>query len=126
MTPLNFVDRRQYHFDDLLLPAARRHNVGVMAMKVFGGEKGSNWGRYNGPNPGPQVDPQLLPKALRYSLGIEGVTGAVLGMHTVEQVRQNAAWARAYQPLSAAETQELDTLAETLVTAWGPRFGPTS
>jgi aryl-alcohol dehydrogenase-like predicted oxidoreductase len=126
MTVLNFVDRFQYHFDETLLPAARKHNMGIVAMKVFGGERGSNWNRYNGANPGPQMDEELLDRALRFSLSIEGVACAVVGMHTPEQVRQNAARARAMRPLSADEAAELEQLGRSLVTQWGPRFGPVS
>lgn len=126
MVPLNFVDRQQYHFEDIVLPVARAKGIGVLAMKVFGGEKGSNWGRYAGANPGPQLDEAQLELALRYALSLEGVSGAVVGMHTVEQVRQNAARARAFRPLTAAEQATAEELGKQWVAGWGPRFGPVA
>jgi aryl-alcohol dehydrogenase-like predicted oxidoreductase len=124
MVPLNFVDHHQYHFEEIVLPVVRRLRIGLVAMKVFGGERGSNWARYGGPNPGPQADEAQLGRCLRYALGLDGVACAVVGMHTVEQVRVNVALARAHQPLSAEELAQLDKLGQELVAAWGPRLGP--
>ena len=35
MVALNFVDRHTYNFEEKVLPAARKHEVGIVAMKVF-------------------------------------------------------------------------------------------
>ena len=37
LTLVNFVDRFTYGFDHKVLPVARKHNAGIVAMKVFGG-----------------------------------------------------------------------------------------
>ena len=39
LTVVNFVDRHTYNFEDKVLPVARKHNTGIVAMKVFGGAR---------------------------------------------------------------------------------------
>jgi len=41
LTVVNFVDRHTYNFEEQVLPAARKHNAGIVAMKVFGGARRS-------------------------------------------------------------------------------------
>lgn len=45
--------------------------------------------------------------ALRYSLGLPGVSLAIVGMDSVEQIEQNVAVAAAFKPLSGDERQRL-------------------
>ena len=120
---LNFVDRYLYHFEDRVLPLARRHGCGVVAMKVFGGVRGG-FGAYAGPKAPPQLDEKLLPLAVRYALSLPGVTSVNIGVHDAEQVRQNVAMVRNFQPLSDAEQQSLAKLGRELSSQWGPHFGP--
>ena len=40
---VNFADRHTYHFEEEVLPVARKHNVGIVAMKVFGGAAGMEY-----------------------------------------------------------------------------------
>ena len=68
----------------------------------------------------------LLPQAMRYSLGIEGVAGAVIGPYAIEEVKQNVAWAKSYTPLTAEETAALREKGRALAADWGPRFGPVA
>jgi predicted aldo/keto reductase-like oxidoreductase len=70
------------------------------------------------------MPPDLLPQAMRYSLGIEGVAGAVIGPYAIEEVEQNVAWAKNYAPLSAEETAALRDQGKLFAADWGPRFGP--
>ena len=37
MVALNFVDYHQYQFEEKILPVAREHGCGILAMKVYGG-----------------------------------------------------------------------------------------
>jgi predicted aldo/keto reductase-like oxidoreductase len=94
---------RQYPFDAVLcalgiidhlvtaphafmLPLAREQSAGVIAMKVYGhGE----------------VEQREL--ALRYSLGLPGVSLAILGMDSEKQIDENVALAARFQPLSEQE-----------------------
>jgi predicted aldo/keto reductase-like oxidoreductase len=100
LVTVSFVDRYTYNFDEKVLPVARKHNVGIVAMKVFGGARKGN---YPDPKCLPQLDPEHLELAVRHSLGVEGVATLNIGAHNVEQVRKNVEMVKRYQPLSAEE-----------------------
>jgi len=117
---VNFVDRHTYHFEEEVLPVARKHNVGIVAMKVFGGAHGME---YKNPKRA-QIDSQHVPLALRYALSIPGVVSADLGVHTVEQIRHNVQMIKNYQPLSPEETAQAIDLGRGLAATWGEHFGP--
>ncbi len=87
---------RNGRFEDLALPAARRKNLGVIAMKVTGQEF------LLGKDPG-KADIQSL---LRYSLSLP-VTTAVVGMPRVEFIEQNTQIARTFSPFGNDEMERL-------------------
>jgi uncharacterized protein len=87
---LGMADRLITSPETFLLPRAQERNVGVIAMKVLG----------HGCFP----DPSL---ALRYSLGLPGVTLAIVGMDQIEQIDQNIETAATFQPLSEDELTRL-------------------
>lgn len=76
--------------DAFLLPAARERNVGVIAMKVFGHGTTAN-----------------RAAALRYALGLSGVSLAIVGMDSPEQIDEVASLAASFAPLPEAEIQQL-------------------
>lgn len=117
---VNFVDRHTYHFEEEVLPVARKHNVGIVAMKVFGGALGMD---YKNPKRA-QLDRRHVPLALRYALSIPGVVSADLGVHTVEQIRHNVQMIKNFQPLSPEETAQAIDLGRGLAANWGEHFGP--
>ncbi len=124
MVAMNFVDRHTYGFEEKVLPVARRHRTGAMAMKVFGGIRGGfAFNRQIRPS---QLDPVHLQNAVRYSLSLEGVTGVVIGVHNSEELRQNIRLVRNAAPLSQTEREALTRHGQELAQAWGPRFGPAS
>jgi predicted aldo/keto reductase-like oxidoreductase len=124
MVALNFADYHQYHFEEEILPVARQHGCGILAMKVYGGHHAAPGGyAKRGPSAMPA---NLLEAAMRYSLNIPGVAGAVIGPYTVEEVKQNVAWASRYTPLTGQEIANLRTQGQPLATEWGPRFGPVA
>jgi uncharacterized protein len=124
MVALNFADYHQYHFEEQILPVARRHGCGILAMKVYGGHvKGSAGYVERGPA---KIDGALLESALRYGLGIEGVAAAVLGFYGADEARQSVAWAKRYQPLSSDETAALRAKGGPLAGEWGLHFGPAA
>ena len=124
---MNFVDRHIYGFEDKVLPAARKQKMGIACMKVFGGMLGG-FGVADGPDTGPQMGrgKRLLRNAVRYSLGLPDVATLVIGCHTAEQVRQNVAWVKDYQPLTEQEYSELARIGRDRAPKWGPRFGPVA
>ena len=82
-------------FELVALPAARKKNLGILAMKVMGQEE------LLGPGPG-KGDPAKL---FQYTLSLP-VTAAVVGMPKPEFIRQNVAWAKAFKPMAKAEMKE--------------------
>lgn len=87
---LGAADRLVTSPETFLLPAAIERNVGVIAMKVFGH--------------GAFARRDL---ALRYSLGLPGVSLAILGMDRVEQIDENVRIAASFSPLSDQELVDL-------------------
>lgn len=122
MVVLNFVDYHTYGFEQEILPLARKHGCGILAMKVFGGHRGGFAGyRRQGPSKMPE---DKLPAALRYSLSIEGVTAAVVGAYTTEEILQDIEWAKQFRHLTAEEQVRWRDEGRTLAADWGPRLGP--
>jgi aryl-alcohol dehydrogenase-like predicted oxidoreductase len=91
-----FPGEREYCFETVVLPIALRKNMGVLAMKVFVQGKLLGEGLT-------KADPETL---LRYSLSLP-VASAVLGMRTPGEIAQDAAWARAFKPMTPDEMMEL-------------------
>jgi predicted aldo/keto reductase-like oxidoreductase len=105
----------------VVLPVARRHGCGILAMKVYGGRRG---GFPNYRTPGPcQMEREDLEPALRYALGLEGVASAVLGVYGAREMAESIEWARRWTPLNPAEREALLRRGAERVAAWGPRFG---
>jgi len=84
------VDRLVNAPETVLLPVAQRKNVGVIAMKVYGHGELKQRGL-----------------ALRYALGLPGVSLAILGMDEESQIDDNVSLAQSLTPLGEGE---LDTL----------------
>jgi uncharacterized protein len=96
--PLNPMDFHQQSFEREVLPELGRRGIGVIAMKT-------------------SADGRLLrerictiAECLRYVWSLP-VAVAVVGMERPDRVRENAALARAFRPMSAAE---LDALRERI------------
>ena len=122
---MNFADRYTYGFEQTVLPAARKRNLGVLAMKVFGGKFGG-FPNYGKPNLPPMIDKKYLELALRYALGLPGVTAVNIGPHDALQLRQNVDWAKGYRPLSPEENATLAKVGRQLAAQWGEHFGPAA
>ena len=121
LTVVNIVDRFTYRFESEVLPLARKHNVGVVAMKVFGGAKKMDYDQ-----PIPQLDVEHLETAVRYSASVPGVCTLNLGVYDKDQLRKNVAMVKACQPLSAEQQTLAAKLGRDLSTDWGPHFGPAA
>ena len=125
LTVINFVDRYTYNHEGLLIPVAKKHGTGVIAMKVFGGAR-----RVLPPDEktnlaGPaEMDGHDFSLAIRYAMGVPGVAAVNLGCHTAEQLRQNVATVKSYKPLTEKELAQLDKVAGQLAPKWRERFGP--
>ena len=119
MLPLGMLHKYAYKFEDVILPIARKHKMGIVAMKVFGGPNGDASKHVPG-----RVPREHLEDTVRYALSLEGVATAVLGAYTIEEVRQNAAWAKTYKPFGADETGRIDSACKKLAGEFKTYLGP--
>jgi len=118
MCSMNFVERHIYNFEEKVLPEARRRGIGVIAMKVLGG-----------PAQGASAllaRPEDYQATLRYVWGLPELSVAIVGMRSLEELRQGLAAARAYQPLTAVESAKLAEHGKLLAAEWGPLRGPVT
>ncbi len=122
---INFVDQHTYRFEEKVLPVARKHNAGIVAMKVFGGAS-RRAGSYENPKAPPELDLKYLDQAIGYALSVPGVATANLGAHNVDQVRKNVAMVRAFKRLSGEQQRALAQLGKQLAGKWGDHFGPVA
>lgn len=129
MCTLNFIDRHTYKFEETVLPAARKQNMGIVGMKVFGGRKSKDlkdprevWAGYRTVGPS-NMPAELLHDALRYTWSIDGLCTAVVGVYTIEELRQNVSWAKSFTPLSAEERTRMEELGKKLSQDWGTHLG---
>jgi len=130
MVPVNFADKYTYGYERDVLPVARKHNVGIVAMKVFGGpalKESGKWSpRWEDPNNKANVGAENVEMAIRYGLSVPGVSTVNLGVHNVDQVRQNVKHVTAFKPLSDRERQKLARLGRKLAAKWGQQYGPVA
>jgi len=95
---LGMADRLVTSPETFLLPKARERNVGVIAMKTLG------HGHF-----------QERDLALRYSLGLPGVSLAIVGMDTPEQINEIVSIAANFRPLDEREEARLIEAVKPLV-----------
>ena len=83
-------------FEEVALPAARKKNLGILAMKATGQDDliGSSAAKAD------------VPTLLRYTLSLP-VAALVVGMPKPDMIRQNAAWAREFKPMPKSEMKRL-------------------
>jgi len=122
MPVLNFVDRHTYDFESKVLPEAIKRKAGVAAMKVLGGAIGM---QYNQPTPALMPE-EYHEKAIRYSLGLKGVSTAVIGLKNKEEILQAVDAVKRYKPLSEEEMKNLEQIGKDLSGQWGAHFGPVA
>jgi len=122
---INFVDRHTYNFEEKVVPLAKKHGLGIVAMKVFGG-MGAGMKAYTGPPGPPLVPEQHVESAVRYALGIPGVTTVNIGVHSADQVRKNVEMVKRYRRLSSNEQTALADLGKQLSKEGGEHFGPVA
>lgn len=117
MPAMNFADRFTYDFEGKVLPIARMHKVGVVAMKVMAGPKSG----YAHVNPGMLADYAEL--SIRYVLSFPEVACAVIGMFTIDELRRNCEFVRKFKPLTDQERKQLETLGRRLAQKFGQHYG---
>jgi uncharacterized protein len=119
LNAVNFADRHTYHFEDQVWSLANRLNLGLLAMKVFGGEKKSERTRLSHC----LMPSSHLDMAFRYALSVPRVTCAVIGMATPAELQDNLRRAHTFSPLTSREEEHLKQTGRSLASQWGPHFG---
>jgi predicted aldo/keto reductase-like oxidoreductase len=128
MLGLNFADHHTYGFDRTVLPAAAQQNTGVAAMKVYGGALGMKYDLAGDEQERPSAIRALQPhfdheQALRWALGLPGVSLAVVGMYDERELEQNIEWVKRYEPLSAQQEKHLVDAGRGFASDWGAHYG---
>src|SRR5262245_47418851 len=111
MNAVNVVDRHTYAFDDIVWPIARKKQIGLVAMKVFGGG-GFGVGT-------PKMPEELRHASFRYAQSVKGVALTVIGMGSQKELEQNVQWAKEFKPMTAEEITELKKKTAELAKVWG-------
>jgi predicted aldo/keto reductase-like oxidoreductase len=119
MLAMNYADRFTYGFEERVLPRGQSLDLGIAAMKVYGGAREM---KYETPRAS-ALGERSHHLAFRYALGLPGVAVAVIGMFSVEELERNIAWAQSWEPLTGEEQERLNEEGRTVATEWGPHFG---
>lgn len=119
MFTVNFVDRHTYNFEEKVVPIARKHNVGVAAMKVLGGSAAG----YERKDQRALLADSDIEPAIHYALGVPGVCTAVLGCKNVGEVYLAGQSARRYRPMSRIQQQAVLKRGKQLSKEWGEHLG---
>jgi len=99
LVALNAADVHRQSFIHTVLPEARRRGMGVIAMKVCAA--------------GRLLSAMPMAEALGYVLSLEGVTNAIVGCSTPDEVEENARIVRAFRSLDAAALRGLEQRTRT-------------
>jgi len=121
MNAVSLVARHIYDFESKVWPVAAKKNVGLAAMKVFGGAPGGE----KKPK-GARVPEDMQRSALRYALGLPQVSVVVLGIHDDAELTQDLKWVRAFKPLDDDERKALDAPTRELAGKWRAVYGPVA
>lgn len=116
MNVANFVTRHIYNFEEKVFAPARKKNVGLIAMKVIGGP--ANWRRGTA-----RLTGEYYEAAIRYGLGIPGVSSVNIGFRKVEYLEKAVQTASQFKPLTEKEHTDLEKLGKQLAQSWGPVYG---
>ena len=108
MNAVNVVDRHTYAFEQVVWKEARKKNIGLAAMKVFGGGITAC-----------KMPEDLRQASFRFAQSVNGVALTVIGMGTEKELEQNVEWARTFKPMTAAEANELKAKTVEVAKKWG-------
>jgi predicted aldo/keto reductase-like oxidoreductase len=122
LNAVNFVDRHTYNFEERVWPAATKANIGLIGMKVFGGEQDASTDI---------VGKARIPKnyhdmAFRYALSLPQVCCVAIGMVTYQVLQENLRRARTFQPLTAVEARRLHDVGALLARQWTAHLVPVA
>lgn len=115
MAAVNCIDRHIYNFEETVFQEAAERGLGIVAMKILGGARG------DGAILSGERDYE---RAVRYALGIPGLSVAIMGLKSVAELEQAVATVRAYRPLEGAELSQALAAGKELASELGEHRGP--
>jgi len=122
MVAVNYIIQHTYDFEHKIWARAKEENMGLVAMKVFGGPKGKV-----GTTRIPEED---YKDGLRYALSLDGIANACLGVINADELRQALKVMEDFTPLSQEEFVELSMKGLSIVQnddSWRTVYGsPTA
>ena len=107
LVALNAADVHRLSFIQTVLPAAAARGMGVIAMKVCA--QGALLGRGK----------LAMREALGYAWSLAGVSTAIVGCQSAEEVDENARTAREFCPLDEAKMRELEARTRAAAATFG-------
>ena len=119
MNATNFVDRHTYNFEEQVLPIAARKNIGLVAMKVFGGQVKRIFSGLSNRN----MPIRYLDIAFRYALSLPRIACSIIGMSTRDELLENVKRARTFVPITRRELATLTPIGQAMAKTWGQHFG---
>jgi predicted aldo/keto reductase-like oxidoreductase len=120
LNAVNFIDRHTYNFEEQVWASAVEANIGLIAMKVYGGAMDPPPARLSHS----KMPVEYHDAAFRYALSQPGVCCAVIGMATPWELEQNLHRARSFQPLSSVEAKRLEEVGAPIARQWTDHLGP--
>ena len=125
LNAVNFVDHHTYNFEQDVWTLARKKNMGLIAMKVFGGQDKleSRKLSHSMMLSNSDLSPRNLEMAFRYALSQPGVASAAIGMATRAELHQNLKWVNNLKPLTSREMLQLRERGRSLAKNWGAHLG---
>jgi len=99
MLAVNYVVQHSYDFEHKIWARAKEENIGLVAMKVFGGSTGTA-GSF-------KIPKEDYRAALRYALSLDGLSTAVLGVTNVEELEPALKIMKEFSPLTQEEFLDL-------------------
>lgn len=103
---VNYIARAQLDAESRIVEPARKKGMGVVGMKVLGGD-------------GQLADD--YDRALRYTLSVPGVACALIGVSDAQQMRRAVQAARDFRPLTHEEMAQTIAMGRTLAAARSPK-----
>jgi aryl-alcohol dehydrogenase-like predicted oxidoreductase len=119
MNAVSLASRYIYDFEHKVWPVAAARQVGLVAMKVYGG-----WAKGPEEADRAKMPDGLKPAALRYALNLPNMSLAVVGIHNEAQLKQNLEWIRDLAEPDPAERAKLEEQGRALAAEWGTLYGP--
>ena len=117
MAAVNCIDRHIYNFEEILFREAANLGIGVVAMKILGGAQDDGAILSDEPH---------YTRAVRYALGIPGLSVAIMGLKSVAELDKAVETVNSYRPLEGTELSEAMRDGKQRAESLGEHRGPVA